>query len=143
MKSEYDVMAINFLKRIGAKMTISHISEGKTSYCSGFWKKSDMTGGWLYRVRIDRNHKTWSFNFSDSKANYINNERPTPYDVLACLTKYEPYGDVWDFANEYGYKINSRETYENTERIYKAVKKEYENVVRIFGDVIDELECIY
>lgn len=137
MMNEYTKMAEDFLKNHDAKMTISHI------YDYGAYVKSTMTGGWLYRVRIDRRvgdkNRSWSFKFSDSKYNALMNKRPEKYDVLACIQKYEPYGDVWDFANEYGYEINDRESFNETSRIYKAVKKEYENVMRIFGDCIEEL----
>lgn len=132
--TEYDVKAKEFLKKYGAKMTISHVFDEWGGY-----RKGKMTDGWLYRVRIDRNGKTWSFDFSDSVHNRLRNKRPTPYDVLACIEKYEPYGDVWDFANEYGYEINDRKSYKETERIFKAVCKEYRNVIRMFGDCIDEL----
>lgn len=132
--TEYDVKAKEFLKKYGAKMTISHVFDEWGGY-----RKGKITDGWLYRVRIDRNGKTWSFDFSDSLHNRLRNKRPTPYDVLACIEKYEPYGDVWDFANEYGYKINDRKSYKETERIFKAVYKEYRNVIRMFGDCIDEL----
>lgn len=136
--SEYTKQAEDFCKKHGVKMTISHVSGAY-----GEWKRSTMTNGWLYRVRINRNGKSWSFNFSDSLHNYLNNKRPTKYDVLACIEKWEPYyEDVWDFAREFGYDINSRETYQKTERIYKAVEKEYANVVRIFGDCLEELQEI-
>lgn len=131
--NEYDIQARDFLKKYKAKMTISHVME------KGEWKRSDMTGGWLYRVRIDRNGKSWSFNFNDSTHNYLSNKRPRPYDVLACIEKYEPYGDVWDFAREYGYEINDRDSYKETERVFKAVCKEYRNVIRMFEDCMDEL----
>ena len=124
--------AKDFLRKHNAKMTISNTKE-----------ISDMTGGWLYRVRIDRNGKSWTFRFGDSVYNKEHNERPTKYDVLACIEKYEPYGDVCDFASEFGYKINDRESYKATERIFKAVKKEYNNVMRMFGDCIEELREIW
>ena len=133
--NDYDRQAIDFLRKHNAKMTISHVSEKQHKE----WKRSSMTDGWLYRVRIDRNGKSWSFRFSDSLWNYFHNKRPTPYDVLACIEKYEPYGDVWDFAREFGYEIYDRESYRKTERTFKAVQKEYRNVMRMFGDCIDEL----
>lgn len=136
--SEYEKQAINFLKAHNAKMSISHISDG-----FGHWKKSQMTGGWLYRVRIDREGKSWTFQFSDSLRNYWDDERPTKYNVLACVEKYEPYGDVWDFTRDYGYEICDRESYKKTEKTFKAVRREYKNVVRMFGDCLDELCEIY
>lgn len=132
--NEYDIQAREFLKKYGAKMTISHVFDEWGGY-----RKGKITDGWLYRVRIDRNGKTWSFSFSDSVYNRQHNKRPTPYDVLACIEKYEPYGDVWDFAREYGYEINDRDSYKETERIFKAVCKEYRNVIRMFEDCMDEL----
>ena len=132
--SEYEKQAIDFLKKYGAKMTISHVFDEWGGY-----RKGKITDGWLYRVRIDRNGKSWSFQFSDSVYNKLHNKRPTKYDVLACIEKYEPYGDVWDFANEFGYEINDRESYKETERTFKAVCKEYRNVIRMFGDCIEEL----
>ena len=126
-------MAKEFLRNHNAKLSISHVTE------DGQWKRSDMTNGWLYRVRIDRQGKSWTFRFSDCLHNYLNNKRPTPYDVLACIEKYEPYGDVWDFAREFGYEICDRDSYRKVERIFKAVAREYKNVVRMFGDCMDEL----
>lgn len=140
--NEYDIQAREFLKKHNAKMVISHVMEKGYVYGrpTSEWKRSTMTNGWLYRVRIDRNGKTWSFQFSDSLHNYLNNKRPRPYDVLACIEKYEPYyDDVWDFAKEFGYTICDRESYRETERIFNAVKKEYRNVERMFGDCMEEL----
>ena len=54
---------------------------------------------------------------------------PTPYDVLACLTKYNPES-LEDFCANYGYDINS----ESTENIYNAVYEEWEGINRIFTD---------
>ena len=53
--------------------------------------------------------------------------RPTCYDVLACLTKYDP-GTFEEFCSEYGYDEDSR----TAERIYIAVQSEYANLKRIF-----------
>ena len=132
MKSEYEINAEQFCKRNNVKITISYKDVEYGRIVKGSYNN-------LYRARIDRNHKTYSFDFHDSVYNYLRNERPTKYDVLACLTKYEVYGDVWDFATEFGYEITSKEEYRNVERIFKAVQKEYKNVLRLFGDVIDEL----
>lgn len=59
---------------------------------------------------------------------------PTMYDVLTCLTKYDP-NTFEDFCSEFGYDTDSRAA----ERTHKAVVKEYEAVERLFGDIIEEL----
>lgn len=52
---------------------------------------------------------------------------PSVYDVLACLTKYDP-GTFEDFCSDYGYDNDSR----TAERIYFAVQKEYTQLARLF-----------
>jgi hypothetical protein len=58
------------------------------------------------------------------------------------LTKYEPYGDVWDFAHEFGYEIKNRKTYERVNKIYNGVRREWRGVSRLFGDVLEQLQEI-
>ena len=97
MMNEYERQAKDFLKKTGAKITISY-----KDYAPYFEGEKEYRN--IYRIRIDRNGKSWSFNFGDSIASTNNGDRPTAYDVLACITKYEPLeADVWDFAKEYGY----------------------------------------
>lgn len=58
---------------------------------------------------------------------------PTPYSILACLTKYDP-GTFEDFCSEFGYDTDSKKA----EKTYNAVKEEYLNVCSLFSDA--ELE---
>lgn len=58
---------------------------------------------------------------------------PSEYDVLSCLTKYEP-GSFVDFCSEYGYDLDSK----NADRVYAGVKEEWMNVCMIWND--DEIE---
>lgn len=60
---------------------------------------------------------------------------PSEYDVLACLTKYDPYS-FEDFCSSYCYDEDSR-TAENT---YNAVCEEYKNVAMLWND--EELELL-
>lgn len=53
--------------------------------------------------------------------------RPRCYDVIACLTKYDP-GTFEDFCSEYGYDEDSK----TAERVYIAVQNEFANLKRIF-----------
>lgn len=60
---------------------------------------------------------------------------PSVYDVLACLTKYDP-GTFEDFCSDYGYDEDSR----TAERVYFAVQKEYAQLARLFtADQMEEL----
>lgn len=61
--------------------------------------------------------------------------RPDCYEVLACLTKYDP-GTFEDFCSEYGCDEDSR----TAERIYIAVQNEFANLKRIFDP--EQLEAM-
>lgn len=64
--------------------------------------------------------------------------KPTAYDVLACLTKYDP-GTFEDFCSDFGYDEDSR----TAEQIYFAVVKEYKRLSRIFtAEQMEELQEI-
>lgn len=64
--------------------------------------------------------------------------KPTAYDILACMTKYDP-GTFEDFCYEFGYDEDSR----TAERIYFAVQKEYTQLSRIFTpEQMEELQEI-
>jgi hypothetical protein len=65
----------------------------------------------------------------------VKGEEPSLYDVLACLTTYDP-GTFEDFCSEFGYDEDSRKAY-NT---YTAVKEEYMNMCSLFND--EELELL-
>lgn len=58
---------------------------------------------------------------------------PTAYDVLACMTKYDP-GTFEDFCAVFGYDEDSR----TAERIYFAVQKEYSQLSRLF--TVEQME---
>ena len=62
---------------------------------------------------------------------------PTLYDILSCLTKYDP-GTFNNFCSEMGYNNDSMKDF----AIYQEVCKEWENVYRLFSDCLDELQEI-
>lgn len=130
--NEYTKQANNFAKKYGVKLSVI----GQPEYKKYF--SDDKESRYVFKLRLQRNKKSYTFTFGQS----INSgaEEPTLYDVLACLTKYDP-GTFGDFCSEFGY-----EQYEPTERkkavkIYNAVCKEFEAVQRLFpeSEVIEEL----
>ena len=60
---------------------------------------------------------------------------PTMYDILTCLTKYDP-DSFENFCSEYGYDTDSRKA----EKTYNAVYDEWLNVSRLFND--EQLEVL-
>lgn len=117
-----------------------------------FPRKSHIHGN-HYHVTIsakDRGHFTIDFwnSYADEFDNYVMGNRPkykehydrlktlngdkkrrtpSPYDVLACLTKYDP-GTFENFCGEFGYDTDSR----RAEQVYFAVQKEWSKVRRFF-----------
>lgn len=60
---------------------------------------------------------------------------PNSYDILSCLTKYNP-GTFENFCSEFGYDTDSK----RADIIYNLVKEEYKNVCTIWSEKeIEEL----
>lgn len=99
-----------------------------------------------YEVKVSRNDKSRYFTFWDSAYNYKHNIKPTAYDFLACLQKYD-VGSFEDFCSEFGYEMYDYD-YGNYNKeslkTYKATVKEYNKVIELFGDVIEKMreECV-
>lgn len=141
--SEYTRMAEQFCKTTGTKVSVVYVNITTVP-----WDKS-----WQYHnhyiVRLDRNHRTMRVHFYDSLHNTREGKRPTKYDVLAALTKSDP-GTFSEFCAEFGYtewaecyEVATREGYDkHSYQIYKAVLKEWNNVNRLFGDVLSDLADI-
>ncbi len=64
----------------------------------------------------------------------IDFEEPTPYSVLASLTKYDP-STFEDFCSSYGYDTDSIKA----EKVYKAVCDEWKNIQMLYNDEDIEL----
>lgn len=60
--------------------------------------------------------------------------QPTAYDILACLTDYDP-GTFENFCDTFGYDVDSI----STNKTYEAVKDEYSNVCMLWNDKEIEL----
>lgn len=127
--NESEIQAKEFLQQSGTKMTIS-FSE---TVCGFPFSDDDHYLHDKYIVKLRRNGKSYQFPFYQSAYGTDEEKRPTAYDVLACCEKYEPYGDLWDFADEYGYDIRNRKSYKMVERIFKECNIQYKKLMRLFG----------
>lgn len=134
---DYEKQAIDFLKETNSCVKVKFLRYGK--YFIEDIKERD-----IFRVTILRQgKKSYSFNFGQSLNNSTENgyNKPTTYDILACLTKYD-VGSFDDFCRDFGYNDYKLSEYPKVLKIYKSVKKEFENVDRLFNDVIDKLQEI-
>lgn len=98
----------------------------------------------VYYITISRpgkGLKDYSFQFGNSVAHShiteYKRKAPTHYDILACLTKY-PVDTFENFCADYGCDVDSIKAH----KTYLAVKEEWENVNRMFSDVLEQLQEI-
>lgn len=125
----YEQQAIDFLNSTNTSFTAKFKKHD-------FYFADDKQARDIYRITLKNDLHTYRFDFGQS----INNTgvMPTAYDVLACITKYDPYG-FEDFCADYGYDSDSRKA----EKIYKAVCKEWDNVNNLFTEEqIEQLQEI-
>ena len=124
--TEYDMQANNFLELTGATLEITRdeVVE-KWGWCR-----------WKYNCKLRRGYKTYTFPFFDSAKNFEEDTRPSKYDILACLDTYDDIRDIEDFASEFGYDIEDKET----EKTYNACMRQSKNLHRLFTD--EELEIL-
>lgn len=124
--TEYDMQANNFLALTGTTLEITR-DEVVKKWGSYRWK---------YSCKLRRGHKTYTFPFFDSAANYEEDKRPSKYDILACLDTYDYIYRLEDFASDFGYNIEDKET----EKIYNACMRQSEKLHGLFTD--EELEML-
>jgi len=96
-----------------------NLSRGSRSYTFLFGQSTDKSGVWVQPLTTNQKVRI------PGKPG----KRPTPYDVLACLSKYEP-GTFKEFCGEMGYDTDSIKARE----LYILVMDEWINVQRLWGD---------
>lgn len=128
--SEYTIKADEFLRKNNIKFSVSYIGENLPDW------DNECHSEWLVRFYNRNTRKSMTVHFFQSLRNA--GSEPSAYDVLSCLQDYE-VGTIDDFVSEFGYSVNSWEDVKKIEKTYKGVKREYKNVLRVFGDCMEEL----
>lgn len=125
-QTNYQEQATDFLKATNTTFAASFKTHDY--YFSGDKETRD-----IYNVTLKNGSHRYRFTFGQSISNQ--GTAPTAYDVLACIEKYPVY-DFADFCANYGYDEDSRSAF----KTYKAVKREWENVNKLFTE--DQLELL-
>ena len=128
--SEYTIKAKEFLKKNNIRFSVSYIGENLPDWDNNYHSE------YLVKFHNRNTKKSMTVHFFQSLHN--SGEKPTSYDVLSCLQKYE-VGTIDDFISEFGYSVNSWEDVKKIEKTYKAVCREYKKVLHVFGDCMEEL----
>ena len=132
--NEYIRQAQRFLNRSGAALKIELVGRA----INKDWGGNDFRN--LYNVTLTTSKGKFRFDFWDSIYNTERDKEPTAYDILACLTKYDP-GTFEDFCSEFGYDYD--EDSRSAERIYFAAQKEYSQLSKLFTEKqMEELQEI-
>jgi hypothetical protein len=124
----YQQQANEFATATGTKLTIN-----RSKYGNHF--ADDQQKRFIFNCTLTRNGKKFTLNFGQSIA--AEDTPPTMYDILACLTKYDPESFKF-FCSNYGYDTDSIKAL----KTYKAVKREFNAVNRLFADVLEQLQEI-
>lgn len=122
--SEYEQQAKEICQKYGITMQV-----GEPVYDYPIWDEKYQH--YIFPVTLRKDGKSMKIQFGQSRA--AGDTVPTEYDVLTCITKSDP-GTFVDFCGEFGCDIDSIKA----ERTYRAVKREWESVKRVFG----EGECL-
>ena len=83
-----------------------------------------------YTVIIKRRDKKFQITFWSG----VNNREITKYDILTALQKYNCF-DYDTFCSDYGLEEYNKQS----RKVWKLSYREYENVLNLFSDVMDEL----
>ena len=127
--TDYNKQANDFAKKHNIELIVKHKTFGK-HFASDTQKRH------IFRCTLKRNGKQFSFDFGQSIAS--GNKNPSMYDILACLTKYD-VGSFEDFCSSFGYQHYTAKEKNANLKIYNAVCREFENVDKLFNDIIEEL----
>jgi len=131
--TNYQQQATNFLTSTETKLTVTFKEYGK-------YFDDDKQYRNIYICTLKNSLHRFRFIFGDSVQNTNNGEKPTAYDILAYLTKQSkikyPVDSFANFCREFGYDDDSRKAF----KTYKAVKREWENVNKLF--TAEQLELL-
>ncbi len=133
--NEYEKQAQDFLQKTGTTMTVKYLRHAP-------YLDNRDTPRNIYKITFKRGNKSMSLTFGQSLLDGSKDLKPTAYDVLACIEKYETPNDPWEFASEFGYEINSRTDFNKVAKICEACEKQYNDVLRMWPDAIEDLQEI-
>lgn len=129
--NEYDLKAKEFCEKYGIKIQIHYCGRG---HFPNYWGEDRYLHD-TYNIKIFREGKeSPSFKFYNSAVNTENEERPTEYDILCCLEKYD-HGSFEEFCREFGY-----EQYNYDMTINRAAKRTYDACEKMYAWVSDIFE---
>lgn len=133
--NEYIKQAKDFLKDCNATMKIFYL----VTEINKDWDDKQKRDHYIVHICTPKG--VMQVNYWDSVHNTRTNQerklsglpikKPTEYDILACLQKYE-VGTMEDFFSDFGYEIKCVKNITNFINTYNAVVKEYQDICCCF-----------
>jgi hypothetical protein len=128
--SEYEKQAEDSLAKHGLRFTTHFIGHGPHFEGEKDSRDNFRCIFWRRRARL----VIPSFGQSLADSDRAGGNPPHPYEVLSCITKYDP-GSFENFCGEFGCKEFGYEPeYRQAKKIYKATVREWEKVAAFFTD---------
>lgn len=127
----YETQAMDFAKKWGVHLRSRYIGFEKNEA----WADGRDMDHW--KCKLTTRGRSYTFDFWMGIGH--KGKKPTLYDVLACITKYDP-GDFQSFCDEFGYESSPPSDYPRVHKIWKGCVKEFNAVKRLFSqEAIEEL----
>ena len=123
--TKYRNQAKEFLESCNAKMGIRFIG----AEINPDWGDNVKRNKYMFVIKTPFGSMTDYF--WDSEYNTERDIKPTEYDILACLEKYD-VGTIDDFVSEFGYEVHEWADVKRIESTYVAVVQQYNDLCRIF-----------
>ena len=144
--NEYEQQAQDFLKATGTELRIEFSHHG--FYFAGDKEKRD-----VYQFTLKNARGEYTSTFGDSISNtqardaknnpqrYWGQKRkpatyrkPSAYDILACLEKYEVDPEFSEWCKEFGYDSRPLQEFPEVFKIHQACAEQYRCVRRLFTE---------
>ncbi len=143
--STYETEARDFMIRNKIKMGVTF----KDREANRLWNDNAKRNRYSVYIQNTDTDEAMRVIFWDSIYNTEHNITPTCYDILACLTKYDP-GEYKEFCFEFGYETEIENQFggftrnETAYKIWRACCDEWRRVKRVFGEgeILEELREI-
>jgi len=131
--NEYIKQANDFLDKWSLTLSIKY--DGKRKHFPHDKEERDC---YTFTLTHTVRNRKYSSNFGQSLDGTKKREKPSNYDILTCLTKYDP-GTHEDFCSDYGYDTDSIKGL----KTYHAVMEEWQGVKKVIpNEAMEEFQNI-
>lgn len=118
--------ANDFLAKTGSTLSIKFLKHD-------FHFDDDKDTRDIYSCILKRGKLSHKIKFGQSINASEKGEKPTAYDILCCLQKYDA-GDFKNFCGEFEYDTYSMKENLKARKTYNAVRKEYEALAKMYSE---------